>query len=141
MAASRITNSAKKDFTFIQIKITILDLGKVMPHMDLESLGIIKEFFTLDNGSMMNKTALDNSIGLMVPYLEAFFKEVIRKEVNFLGLITATMKDNLYMISLKAKVIFSGKTAELIRDAGKQTKCMALEYLSGLTGKFFLENT
>lgn len=44
------------------------------------------------------------------------------------------------MISLKAKVLSVGKIIVLIREVGKLTKCMVLEFSSGPMGKFFQES-
>ncbi len=125
MDALEIISFVIKGFIFTQIKITIMVVGKIIPHMDMVSSDIFREFCMRVNGYLTNKMGMVSSIGLTELYSKANSKEVRRRKADFLGPITATMKDNSLMISLKVRAHFFGKIIEVMLEVGKQTKCMA----------------
>lgn len=94
MDVSETINSVIKDFIFTQTKTIIMVLGKIIQRMVMGSSDIFKECCMLANGLMTNNMDMDSSIGLTELYLKAILKEVIRRKVDFLGLIKVIMKEN-----------------------------------------------
>jgi len=106
-----------------QMEMSIKDNSSTVSEMDQECISMPTEIFTMENGELTRKKALEHLKWLLVIDMTENGWKVEKMEKALIPLQTATpMKATLWMVSDKAKESTPGKTNLTTREIGQKTE-------------------
>jgi hypothetical protein len=114
-------NFTGTEYSSIQVRTTIMELGSTIRLQALDSFIIIRASSIKDNGPMMSKMVLGKSTGQMERIFEDTLSKQIKNLANFNGLIKVRILASLLITNFKERANFFGKIIDTMKGHGKIT--------------------